>query len=327
MGGNVFQTAKRINKQEYDVLCKDILKKLYGISDKYAIIPSYRSKQDFGDIDIIISCNSVEDRLHLFGMIDTIFKPDAISQNSHVLSVLYQNVQVDFITIEPYFYDFCYNYFSFNDCNNFAGIIFKRIGLKFGQNGLSYVMRLNDYLIEEVVISTSFKQAIEFIGLDYDRYLLGFDDMNEVFEFISTSKYFNTELYPLEHRNNKSRVRDRKRPNYHKLLEWCKTYTGPQYEFKEPGEYLDLLFEKFPVGKTRMLLAWVEYGVKCTLKTKFNGKMVSDLTGLQGKELGQFIQYIKDEIGNGFEEWVLQSTNIDHWIKQTFEYYKNGPTE
>lgn len=320
MGGNIFETAKRINKQEYEALCADILEKLYGISDKYNIIPSYRSKQDFGDIDVIISCNSVEDRSHLFAMIDTIFKPNAINQNSHVLSILYKNVQVDFIAIEPYFYDFCYNYFSFNDCNNFVGIIFKRLGIKLGQNGLSYVMRLNDYLIEEVVISTSFKQAIEFIGLDYDRYLLGFDDMNEVFEFISTSKYFNTELYPLEHRNNKSRVRDRKRPNYHKLLEWCKTYTGPQYEFKEPGEYLDLLLKTFPVGKTRMLLAWMEYGVKCTLKTKFNGKMVSDLTGLQGEELGKFIKFFKDSCDN-FERFVLETDELDMHILDVYDQY------
>lgn len=56
------------------------------------------------------------------------------------------------------------------------------------------------------------------------------------------------------------------------------------------------------------------------LKEKFNGKMVSDWTGLQGEELGKVIKSYKDSIGD-FDNFIQLKTtqNIEKNFREFFK--------
>ncbi len=293
MGGNIFKDARRINKLEYDETCAVIINKTFGLSTQINIIKTYNKKEDFGDIDVLIACNSREDREMLYAHILHAFGNPEYSQNTVILSILYNNIQIDFITIESKYYNFCYNYFAYSDTGNFIGQIFHNLNMKFGQHGVEYLMRLNDYLIDTIQVTLDFREALEFIGLDYDRYVLGFDTMEEIFEYLSTSKYFSIDIYPLEHRTNTQRVRDRKRKNYQLLLKWCQQYKGTNFTFAPKQTYYDLMITSFPNIKEKMTEAWLDYGRRSLIHTKFNGEMISKLTGLKGQALGTFITHFK----------------------------------
>ena len=73
-----------------------------------------------------------------------------------------------------------------------------------------------------IVITKVFDKALKFLGFDVERFKQGFHNMNEVFEFVSSSTFFNKDAFLFENRNHKARARDKKRSNYLAALEYFK---------------------------------------------------------------------------------------------------------
>ena len=73
-----------------------------------------------------------------------------------------------------------------------------------------------------IVITKDFDKALKFLGFDVERFKQGFNNMNEVFEFVASSTFFNKDAFLFENRNHKARARDKKRSNYLAALEYFK---------------------------------------------------------------------------------------------------------
>lgn len=321
MGGNAlsFET-RRVKRDEYFVLVNEIREKLSSIGEtRFSDIPAYRTKPDFGDIDILI-CSDRSDRRK---WIQELFRPKEIYHNSDCFSFDYKNVQVDFIFAKPENYETSLKYFQFNDLSNIMGRVYHKQGLRYGHDGLTLIVRDDTQVVGEILLSKNNDEILTFGGYDPVRYNKGFDTKLEIFEFAASTPYYNYEIFDLDNRNYRARTRDRKRPTYTEFLVWAQenaTATGYEWNSNKAA-YLPRILHTFnKIDEYASILK--AHSINLTIKEKFNGLIVRDLTGLDGKELGAFMtkfkevfrnddllrmtpEIIKAELENAYRTWGL----------------------
>jgi len=122
--------------------------------------------------------------------------------------------------------------------------------------------------------------------------------------------------------NSRDRARDKKRPSYHQFLELCKTLPDKEWfpRVKDKTVYLDLIFDAFPDAKEKYDALWRKKLMIDSNAVKFNGNIVKELTGLRDKELGLFIQVLKNDprfssemIANTKDE-VIRKNIVDTFV-------------
>ncbi|HET8687089.1 MAG TPA: hypothetical protein VFM18_10550 [Methanosarcina sp.] len=287
MGGNAlsFET-RRVKRDEYFVLVDEIKEKLknFGI-EKFTDIPAYHTKPDFGDIDILI----VSDRPNKDKWIRELFQPKEIYHNSNVFSFDYKDVQVDLIFTKLNDFQSSIDYFSYNDFGNLVGRLAHKRGLRFGHDGLSLSIRDDTQVIGEINLTKNIDEILSLLGYDPAPYHKGFDTLEDIFEYVVSSPYYTYEIFDLDNRNYRARTRDRKRKTYTEFLKWAESRENGTYVYSgNKADYLPLVLHKFnKIDEYASILK--AHSINLTIKEKFNGLIVRDLTGLDGKELGSFI--------------------------------------
>lgn len=293
IGGNAlnFET-RRVERVEYFQIVEEISDKLHSIGVYvFADIPAYRTKPDFGDIDILIH----SDLPNRKEWIQKTFDPKEIYHNSNCFSFDYKDVQVDFIFTPLDEFVTSLYYFSYNDLGNLLGRVYHKLGCKFGHDGLTLVLRDGDYQIGEINLSKNIDDILEFGKYDVDRYHQGFNDLKEIFDYSMSSPYYAYQIFDLDNRNHTARIRDRKRPTYTKFLLYAQE-NRKEIEFiwnKDKSVYLDMILDYFDKRQEYdMMIA--RHQKKKDVKQLFNGQIVSEITGLSGKELGVFIAKFRE---------------------------------
>lgn len=298
MGGNALSyDAVRLAKADYVRMaesCTATLQAVYPGKRVHAI-EAYRAKETFGDLDILIENAGFDPFVAARGLNAT-----EVVRNGPVTSIGVRvrpdepicegNVfQVDFITIAPEAFDYAKDYFSFNDQGNLVGRLFHAAGLSHRHDGLYYYFRDGDYKFREILLTKDYAQALRFMGYSPDAFQAGFETLEDMFEFVASSEFFDSDIFLLENRNAQSRIRDRKRPSYTAFLKWCEVTQGlPEYSYSKDKKQWHARIEAFFPG----FLAEYAQGERDLaelreVKSKFNGGLVSEWTGLAGKELGQ----------------------------------------
>ena len=315
MGGNALrQPSCRLDKQELLGLIvkfnNEIAEPFKSTSSgvpAFRPIPFYTSKDSFGDLDMVVMCGSRDwERL-----LDDLKKkyPDH-SKNGNVFSF-----GVDIGKETPFQIDLIYvgetreesrialTYFAFNDLGNLMGRIYHRAGFKYGHQGLLRVVRdeeNSDHIIGEVLVTNEPREIFEFGGYDYDEFVDGFSTREDIFKYVASSPYFNREIFLFENRNSKARARDSKRVIYNEFLKWCSESDDlPEFQSEDKEEFrreqLQLALEKFPEFRVRYEGVLKKLLKSNTINEKFNGSIVSEVSGLSGRDLGLFIRDFKSK--------------------------------
>lgn len=326
MGGNLFKeyNVQRINNDTLEIF-KDIIstfhKEFFNDLCFLNIVPSYREKETHGDIDVVYTKRSSYDTVSVF--VEWYAKK---YQNGHDIPV-YKNgpvtsacliidgklVQVDFIGCKNS--NFSLKYFSWNDLGNLIGRVAYNHGLKFGHEGLFAVHR--GVTKNEILLTSNFERAIEYLGFDSKRFKQGFNNLQEIFEYVENSKKFSVSYYDLELRSHIARVRDKKRTTYSSFLEYLKQKYPEHISVRTSNEekhqrMLDAILE-FEQEPTYYNIIARELVHKEYCK-KFNGTIVKDLTRLSGKELGDMISRLKNDTILGNE--VITSQMSENEVKK-----------
>lgn len=335
MGGNAIKDACRVGREEYEHLEQKILTKIneYNPAFYARSIPYYKNKQDFGDIDILISSSSGSNPQDIPRKI---FHSEEVVKNGNVQSFRLRLdsdrvFQVDTISVPYEDLDVAKFYFSYNDLNLLTGRIAHKLGLKFGFDGLVLKIRTESgHAGLDINLTKDPRRIYDFLGYDYNRYLQGFNNLEEVYEFVASTKYFNPFIFDYEQLNHINKTRNRKRATYAGFLEWISHGEGfNQYQFQQKQAYLIKTHCAFPeidiFGQIKEYAC--DYHKNELLKNKFNGNLVmSWIPGLQGKELGQaisgFRKYIECESGTVFSEAIKHMpTDV---IKEYFQEWYRG---
>lgn len=299
MGGNCIKNAhtRRYDADEYYSLCDDVIRKIsFGDNTwlSVEVIPSYRNKESFGDMDILYS--TFTEKPFTKNKIHEMFpESKEIVVNTNVTSFEYEEFQIDLIHVRNDIIDYALNYFSFSDLGNLIGRIAHRFGLKHGHNGLFLPLRDGDNKFAEILLTDDYSTALKFLDLDPNRFKQGFDDLEDMFEYVTSSKWFHPDSYDLAELSHMHRTRDRKRVTYQKFLEYIKDWSGeviPRRPNKQ--DYMEEIFDFFPGAREQFRQVMADLAMKKMAKEKFNGDVVSEITGLVDRELGEFMKTLRN---------------------------------
>lgn len=321
MGGKALKLiyTRRYALEEY-LEKQDYLTEILSNDFPDVEVPRYFSnKTSFGDIDIICVWPSdikKEDRgVFLRKYIEDTFHPDEIYHNSNSWSFNVEELQVDMVMCEPEHFDSFCHYFSFNDLGNFMGRLAHGLGLKYGQEGLMYDHYFKGKKIGRVIVSKDYPRIFKFLGLDYKRWEEGFDNLEDVFEYVVRSKYFNYDRFQLKTLNRINRERNMKRDSYIKFLEYIEEYKGKKYPYHEDKTvYLKEADRFFPEFNYKLEVRRMEYEYtrKLYIKSKFNGGMLIDKYGVKKEDINpllfKYIETFDDK--ETYEKFILE-TPID----------------
>lgn len=331
MGGLALKNTptRRYERAEFDVISVELLDILKKDFKRVAMPLFYKNKNSFGDADIIVSMEDFKGNVRDY-IIET-FKPNEIFYNGNCYSFDYKELQIDVITLAAEHFDSNEMYLSYNDLGNFIGRIAQGFGLKYGQKGLwyeHYFKGTNLGSSRPIIISKNYKEIYEFLGLSYERWEAGFDELEDIFEYISTCKYFNWERFQLKSLNKINRERNLKRKSYMSFLEWIdKNASDDNHKYifdKTQDEYNQMIAEAFPECNLELNIRQLEYEhcKELLIKAKFNGGDVMRQYGLKDKALGDamtgFKAYIK-ELGTDYDRLILD--NPKYFIYRLFEQY------
>lgn len=339
MGGKALKKIEsiRINQKEFYKLQNEVIEKLRLINKDAIPIKSYFNKKDFGDLDILISTPK-PDYKDLKKFLETEFNSKEIVNNSNIISFEFKNFQVDLIFEEQENLEIAEFYFSYNDLNNFIGKIAYSFGLKFGFTGLYYPIRTkHGNLSDEILLTKSPKKIYDFLEYDFERYLKGFNELEDIFDYIVSSKYFNPDKYLKEDSEQSliDRKRGKKRKTYIQFINWLELYVLKNqdkiyFEFNnDKSYYLDIIENFFPESNLKEKIKDFEKNqeIQEEINKKFNGKVVMNLIpNLIGKELGEFIINFKNIISKEnnkiFEDAIINYSEKE--IREKILFYWNN---
>lgn len=320
MGGKALNKygvfTERKNTDEFLRIGRELQEKVgFDLGVRSAIVTCYRTKADHGDLDLLLK---MEEPRNPFGFswkdyIQKAFKPLAINCNGGVYSFDYQGFQVDFIPIPEAKWETALIYFSYDPLGNIMGKTYHKFGLSYGWEGLFYKFRnFNGSNSQNILLSNDARKIFEFGGYDYDRYLKGFDTLEEIFGFCIDSKFFDAEMFQMENLKSLDKKRNRKRGSYHLFLNYLKDNgINTKYAFNEDKEYyvqfVDVFFPEVQIKEQLEVLRKAD-ALKKIISQKFNGDIVMTwLPNLQGKELGAAMSNFKSALGDNYDEFVLNS--------------------
>ena len=334
MGGKALKgentITRRYERAEFDTISVELMNMLKPDFKRVAMPLFYNNKESFGDADILLSMEGFNGNMRDY--ITDKFKPNEIFHNGNCWSFDYKELQVDLITVSAEDFDTNEMYLSYNDLGNFIGRIAQGFGLKYGQEGLWMEHYFKGMNIARIPISKNYPDIFKFLGLSYERYQQGFDELEDIFEYIATCKFFNWKMFQMDQLNKINRDRNLKRKSYMTFLEWMDANVADEnheYQFdKTQEEYNKMIAEAFPYANLDLQIRRVEYEYCKSLyiKAKFNGGELMRKYGLQGKELGYamngFKVFINNVIGSDtYEDYIINSS-IES-IYEDFESYKN----
>lgn len=297
MGGNAIKAAQRVDKTTFDQYWNELAKLFPELTMQRTLC--YREKADFGDIDVVVM---TDPSLNIKQLVRERINPLEEYDNGPFYSFLYKTAQVDFIFHSPEDYEIALHYYSYNDVCNFIGRVARSLNFKFGHDGLWYEEHLDDHYKLSVFVSRDIEKILKFLGYSYEKWLQGFDTIQDILEYGASSRYFNALYFSLEEQNNVDRVRNKKRQMYQKMLAYITANNlqpKPKLNAEEKVYHAQRAVEYFKNNFLEEIeYKRAEYRKHLQFKTMFNGDIVRDITGFEGKELGAFMQQVKTAYPN-----------------------------
>lgn len=346
MGGNALKTidieSKRLNKEEFNNITKKTVRVLNNIASELNIkinspheVLAYKSKETFGDLDLLIDKEllnyvTYEDILNRLGKEFNFkgllpFKPKEEKDMvfSFGLPSDEKNVffQVDLISSEKEYFDFHSKYLNWNDLGNLIGVVASSNGfLKYGHDGLKFQFRDGTNLFKEHVLTTDWDKALLFFGYDKETYYKGFDKIEDIYRYASSSRFFDKELYAFENRNHTQRTRDKKRPTYNGFLNWIENRNFSSKNLNA-NEWKERVYKIFPEFKEVEASIWNEYNTRKEIKKYFNGsELIKYKPELEKEAISIYLKELKNLV-NDFEDFVL--FNKENTIKALIDIKEN----
>ena len=183
--------------------------------------------------------------------------------------------------------------------------------IKYGPNGLKINFYNNGTKMDEILISNNPQKILTFFNYDFSHFKKGFDNIEDIFEFITSSKYFKKDMFIFENLNHINKSRNKRRKSYLYFLEYIENKkTLDNFNDLNVNNSLQLINDFFPeanlIGRIEELKE--KDRINTIIKDKFNGKIIMSIyPELKGKELGFYLEGFKKQFYN-FDNYVLSET-------------------
>lgn len=307
MGGAALgQKAPRLPRDVYSKIVAELKAKLVPVFYLLLEEPrSFTTKTSFGDVDLLAAKPQRRlDPKQDLGSLES-------GNNGNIKHFEYEGYQIDVIEIDEDHFELGRFFYGYGDTGMITGMFTRNIGLKFGMGGLTY--KCETYKIK---LSHDLRAILQFLGLDYDAWLEGFDTQEDLFRFMESSKYFRPYFFSRKHPavfeldvqkrtkgnpafetptiwNHEARHRMAERPMFHSWIEYVESLPESAHDI-DPEQVKASALTAF--GKQAELQE-VEEGLDLgrRVKAKFNGKhaMVWTDNQVMGKPLGELTASFK----------------------------------
>lgn len=314
MGGTALKIAKT-RRYEKDEFVK-VTNELSSILSKYGqfeLTKSYKSKDSFGDADFLYK----DEGLKIYDLIKEVFNPTEIFVNTSVYSFDYKELQVDIIKIREDNWESAVTYYSYNDINNLIGKIARGFGLSWGFDGLKYkLFTKNRNLLGTIYLTKDKDRAFSLLGFDPKKFDDGFEDLEDMFNYIVSNKYYDKDQFLFEKQTKVNRDRDKKRKTYNNFLEFTKNIESKYTFFMNSDAYLSKIDDNFEGFKDKYneIVSKNDNFVKS--KEKINCKVLKELyfTDMPYPKIAKMIKDLKEKLGEDYHTFII-NTDIDLIIK------------
>jgi len=338
MGGKTLEHLglRRLSATEIKSFSEKVIGQLNGLRlfEEIKLVPSYASTESFGDIDLLLSAqpdNVPDDWVeHWIEQIVEAFTSRGYLLNGKVLSIESSNFQVDLILTAKELFEMKLAYLSYNDLGNLMGRIAYMMGLKLGEDGLTWPLRDGDALIGTIKLTSNPEEAFKFLGYVYQRFCQGFESVEDIFRFVVSTQFFNHDAFRFEQQNHRQRKRLKTRETYPRFTEWLsrnQTLAQKDVDFPEDGCWASYIYDYFPSAENSVQDAYESLARRRLIKSRVNSSLVQRLTGLSGAPLGEFMDHFRKSFGcrHDYEEAILQSSapHIERLIFESFAAYRN----
>lgn len=326
MGGSLLKNkgAVRISTQTYtDKYVPELTALLDQIGIRFSFVRFYESKEDHGNINILVNRSTVVDTLSTVvanpNRKDVVcaflkFKGYELYRNQDVVSFLYDGcLQVDLIFTATSSFEYANQYFAWNDLGGLVGRLSRGLGLKHGHQGLYYV-QYNEDKTEKLgthLLTLDYDTTLSILGLDVERFHKGFKDLFEIYDFIIKSPYFGTRAFLFDELPCKNRHRDSKRQTFIKFEDYLLENKDklPESCGILPKDKEAFVISLFPEVEGEIVKSKQLYVERKLIASKFNGNIVMQIhPHLKGKELGAFIAEFRKKYSKAY---LLENTASD----------------
>lgn len=324
MGGNALKPliTRRVSSTEMSHISHEVCSKLETLFDcKTYPVKSYRLKEDHGDIDILFAGCPInkKDILDKLGV-------EVCIKNDRVLTFPYSNVQIDLILVEDTYFEVSKLFYDYNDTGAIIGKVFNTLGIKFGYNGLFYKLKDSaGNLVDKIEISRDPIQILNSIELDVSKYFNSFDYIEDVFTWVSSTPYFNVQVFDGSLVTSYQRHRDKKRKILTYFELWCTRNIKycPHINI-DTVDWVNLTFGvdlQYHIDNLKL-----QESRNAIIKDKFNGNIVIDRFNIHGKDLGDAMNKFKNSFKStlDYEEFILNN-DIDCILSDMYATITSDP--
>lgn len=318
MGGNAFKNLNivRLDNNEFKKISNKIVEILKNIlnSENVAILPYYENKETFSNVDIMICNEDIEcfeknKNVDFFKYCNEIFDGRGIAINNDNLTSIAVPInkektkfaQVDLMPHNYSNFEKNLNFFGYNDLNVLVNrfLSIPLFNAKYVPDGVELnIYReegMDDMLLGISKTSNKSLKYLEFLNLDIKKFKKGFKSKEEIFDFVLSSKYFDTSVFysQISMVNSSEKLR-LKRKVYSSFIDYVKMKPIKNGEkVKNPKS---MLFENFNELKIQSDYFFEQYNNYLEFKKKFNVSNINRLLNLDeknrlgGKILKSFLQ-------------------------------------
>ena len=298
MGGNAIKplgsgvAGVRVTRDEMNAISAAIQARVPFECVVPRVLPD---KTTFGDLDILcdratVSNDELNTRIGATGFV----KNGSVTSFAVPFGPSGSLFQVDFIHMATPHIPFAEAYFSYGGTGNLLGTLSRYYGLRLSDRGLFLpVDPGGNNQISYVPLSTDFPAILSFLGYDPKRFDTDITDLRSFLDYLGSSPLVTPEVFNPEHFSHRDRTRDRRRDMVSSFFRYVKDLPErrspiPYGHYKTP-EGKAALFAHFPSAVSRFESLMEENARKDQIRGRFNGTLVSRITGLEKQDLGAFM--------------------------------------
>lgn len=313
MGGNLFKLPRmpRTVYLEVEATVRAALEDL--IPGRFRIPKYHADKLDFGDLDVLVASGALagEPGAAFRERFAEVTDASEVRHAGNVWSFAIAGLQVDLFATDEALLDTRAQFMSWGDCGNLLGRMLKPLGLKWGEDGLVYVLRRegDEHFKKTFLLSTSIDDALRAAGLDAAGWHAGFASEEAMFRYLVSATRF--EARPYVRAEGTFRQRLETRPGMGRFLAFLQReghVAGEKPAREDPAVVAAL----FPGIDLLGLLAEANRraDVDTTIKRKLDGRRIMELRpDLRGAALGEYLRALR--ASPGFEAWATTASQAE----------------
>lgn len=320
-GGKLFGTrVSRVTTSEMNNIFDELKTRLGNKFSKFELSKSLPSKQDHGDIDIVLTGNPNIKKVIMMYLGS---KVKDYSRNGNIYSVLYnsdlgKDVHIDFIHSDnDEDFEAQRMYLALGDLSGILGVMARQNGYKYATTGFHKIYIDKSGRHHDILITKNLKDGLKILG--YGDVLGEYDNIqnnDDVIKFISSSPMFDSDDYKGQTMNHSDRKRVRAgRPS----ADYIRTSLIGLNKHKQISDSDYFLKKLFPDKYQMLLDKQKEIESFTPIKSKYGGDWIMQNFNVKpGPVLGKIKQYWTQKYGDN-----LDNVPEDELRKDTDTYIKS----